>query len=176
VEIVAWSAAPDKAAAYAQIAGEVRTNSATLFAHEGDGRTVQPVARAQRKAHGFGWAALFFIGSLSVAMNFLKSPHTQSTDSSYVGSPLGALVLGRGGNSTLSHSSFGTVPEAHLNGFERAIDGSLENCIDFGRDVVGPYLHSICRVSARVRVLRPSGGEPMDVTLSVLEKDGLSLR
>jgi transglutaminase-like putative cysteine protease len=149
----AWSATPDKAEAYQQIAEDARMTAATLWARQDMEGNLQPAAAAagpstpapQRDSRSYRWAALLLLAPLLTMLKALISPQTDL--------------------SANSNSSFVTVPEAHVSSVDGIADSSLEKCVETGRDSVGPYLHSNCAVSARIRVARPYGGEPWEGTL-----------
>ena len=165
VEIDAWSAAPEKAQAYAQIADKMRQNVATLWARAGFDGNIQPIAVAQQTPRKFHWPVLMFIAPGLVVLNLIL--HASNTDSTAT-SPVGTPLISTDSNLSVdrnSHSSFLLAPEAHVNRFDRIVDSPLERCIGTGRDSVGAYLQSSCGVSATVRLLRPSGGEPFEVTI-----------
>ena len=173
VQVDDWSAGPDKAGAYAQIVAEMRRNSATLLAYKGYGDAVEPAASPRggggRKgaAHGFRWAAAVF-GLMILLINIARiSSHTDSTTNSYIApqSPPTLPFAPPGGRPPQLDRGFVTAPEAHVNSFGRVIDPPLESCIDVGRDSKGPYLHSSCTEAAKVKVARPSGGEPLEIMI-----------
>jgi hypothetical protein len=176
VELDAWSVPPDKADFYAQIADGVRRNVVTLWARadlDGNiGPTVTTGAAggagssgSQRKSPSYGWAALLLIAPLFGLLRLVgSSVETNSTAESAVVTPLvspGSNLLDQG-----SHSSFVTAPEVHVSSFDRLTDTPLDRCIETGRDSIGPYLHSDCNVSAKVRVARPYGGDPWEGMIS----------
>jgi hypothetical protein len=137
LQIDAWSVGADKAAAYAQVAEKSRQSGVTLWARERFGGIHPAAAATQRSFWRHRWAVVaLFIAPIIVALNLMNSLNTDVNAGNPGGSPPasgGGNLLDRG-----SHLSFVTAPEAHVNSFDRILDGSLESCIEPGRDSVGP--------------------------------------
>ena len=158
VQIDAWSAAADKAGAYAQIVSEMRKHSSTVLAHKGYGDVVEPAGSPRGgggKAYGLPWAAaIFSLMILFISLTRMLSSTSFSNNGNIINTPLPPLP-------SLS--------------YDRIVDPSLEDCIDVGHDESGPYLHSRCSAVAKVKVVRPSGGEPLELMVLPERKSYLNL-
>jgi transglutaminase-like putative cysteine protease len=158
VEINSWSIASDKAEAYAKIAEKVRQNVATLWARADLEGNIGPMTGAQmsQERQKIRWPLFLWLGPVILGLRLLSSVGSNANDGNY--------VVDR---SAYPSSNLLPAPEAHVSSFAPvAVDAPLENCLDVGGDSIGPYLHSSCKTAVKVRLLRPSGIEPYDVTIS----------
>jgi len=152
VQINAWSAVPGQAQAYAQIVEKVRQTVVGLKAQAGFEGAVRPIGLAQSNSAAqrqsrwhSGWLGLLFLPALIGGLNALHS--SQHVDT------------------VVSPAPFLPEPEAHVSSFDRVVDTPLENCILKGRDSVAGFLQNNCRVPAQIKILRPSGTLPYEVTI-----------
>jgi hypothetical protein len=157
VEIGAWSVGPEKAQQYAQIVDRLRANVITLWARAELEGAVHPIgtAQQQRKTRSPSpWLALLFLPALIGGLNALNSSQHPTISSSFP-------------NTTTAYTSdFLPQPQAHVNRFDRLVDSSLATCIETGRDRVAAFLRNGCLRAAKIRLLRPSAGEPYEITIS----------
>jgi len=159
LQIDSWSIASEKAEAYAKIAEKAQQNVATLWARadlEGNigPMTAAPVPQERQK---FRWPLFLWLGPVILGLRLLSSIGSDSNDRSY--------VVDRSAYSS-SNVLPAPAPAAHFSSFAPvAVDDPLVNCLEVGRDSIGPYLHSGCRTAVKVRLLRPSAMEPYDLTI-----------
>jgi hypothetical protein len=155
LQIDSWSIASEKAEAYAKIAEKARQNVATLWARADLEGNIGPMtaARVPQERQKFRWSLFLWLAPVIFGLRLLSS----------IGSDDRNYVVDR---SAYSSSNVLPPPEAHVSSFAPvAVDDPLVNCLEGGRDSIGPYLHSGCNTAVKVRLLRPSGMEPYDLTI-----------
>jgi transglutaminase-like putative cysteine protease len=160
LEIGSWSVPADKADAYAKIAEKTRQNVATLWVRADLEGNIGPMEQAQAQAsperHRLRWLRILWLGpALLLGLRLLSSVGSDTNNGNYVIDP-SAYSSPPAVPALQSHASWGRV----------AVDDPLESCLHTGRDSKGSYLQSNCKTAVRVRLLRDSGVEPYDVTLS----------
>lgn len=145
LEIVAPTVAAMKAQGYSQIVEKLRQNVITLWATAGSDGTFRPINTVQpQRKFPVPWLALLFLPALIGGLSALNSAS----------------------HPTFIETGFLPQPEVHVNRFNRLVDSSLERCINTGRDAVAAFVHSTCLQAAKVRLLRPSGGDPYEVVVA----------
>jgi hypothetical protein len=102
------------------------------------------------------WPLFLWLGPAVLGLRLLSSIGSNANDGNY--------VVDR---SAYSSSNVSPPPEVHMGSLAPvAVDDPLDNCLDTGRDSTGPYLYSSCKTAVKVRLVRPSGIEPYDVTIA----------